>query len=665
MEILITYGHREEDLASLPIRDLALFVLEREGKPINTEVSISFVNDTAMAELNERFRGMEGPTDVLSFECDNIDDDITAADGPSCPVYELGDIIIAPDVAARQSTEFGNSFEQEVSLLIVHGLLHLCGYDHIVDEEAEVIVVGSGAAGINAAIRLGQAGYQVLVLERNMELNGNSKHSSVFSNMGGHKAAEERKFAYPEYPYDVDRILEYVMSCQQQTGDPDLMRAMLVEGPKCIDWMNEKAGAKWVPMNPSPAGAGMLEWEGMSTPTNGINVNLIPLQLLTEQAQKDGAEVRANSNVDTLVFDGEAVVGVKVTDEEGEKFIHATNCVILCAGGMEVNRAMMAKYSATTLQGIANIATPPNGTGECIRMGQGVGADLAGYDSTGAFDGGVWWRDYDEFDTEMDCHINKDGNQVVRQPWLRINRDGNRVPYIGTSARVYPYVNDASPSSEGLCETAAIEMSQPGGKTYCIFDSKYEQLMLDNYFGQVICRKGKILADDDPFYDRVPEYLRDWHTGFNDMVEAGVIRKCDTIEELEAALGLRDGVLVDNVEKWNAACAAGEDYAATYKYPKEWLLALDEPPYYGAIVGGHVFGSKCGLKVNPDMQVISTEGAPIPGLYAAWHTAGGSAGEGNPAGKPLTGVFADLGLAFVGGYMAAGGVMKKDGRADA
>lgn len=145
MEILITYGHREEDLASLPIRDLALFVLEREGKPINTEVSISFVDDTAMAELNDRFRGMEGPTDVLSFECDNIDDDITAADGPSCPVYELGDIIVAPDVAARQSTEFGNSFEQEVSLLIVHGLLHLCGYDHIVDEEAEVMEAASAS----------------------------------------------------------------------------------------------------------------------------------------------------------------------------------------------------------------------------------------------------------------------------------------------------------------------------------------------------------------------------------------------------------------------------------------------------------------------------------------------------------------------------------------
>ena len=139
MEILITYGHREEDLASLPIRDLALFVLEREGKPINTEVSISFVDDTAMAELNERFRGMEGPTDVLSFECDGVDDDLSAMTLAEDPVYELCDVVIAPDVASRQTREFGTTFEEEISLLLVHGLLHLCGYDHIVDEEAEVM----------------------------------------------------------------------------------------------------------------------------------------------------------------------------------------------------------------------------------------------------------------------------------------------------------------------------------------------------------------------------------------------------------------------------------------------------------------------------------------------------------------------------------------------
>ena len=529
------------------------------------------------------------------------------------------------------------------------------------DEEREIVVVGSGAAGVNASIRLAQAGYDVLMVERNISTGGNSQCSSMFSNFGGHRLAEEAQWAYPSYPYDVDNIVEFMLDCQQMTGDPELMRAMAVEGPKCIDWMIDHADAKWVASNPTPGGTGLLQWDGMKTETNGINVNYIPLQILVQKAQDDGAEVRTSCNVETLVYDGEGVCGVKVKQDDGEKFIHATRGVILCAGGMEVNRAMMAKYSATCLKGIASIATPPNGTGECIRMGMGVGADLAGFDSTGAFDGGVWWRDYDEFDTQMECHINKDGNQVVRQPWLRINKLGERVPYISTTGRSYPYTTDADPSSAALCDTAGIEMGQPDGKTYCVFDSKYEQLMLDNYFGQIICRKATIVADDDPYIDRVPLDLRDWHTGFQQMIDAGAIKKCDTVEELESALGLGEGVLTGAVEKWNAACEAGEDYAASYKYPAEWLLALDEPPFYGAAIGGHVFGSKCGLHVTPSMQVVNTDGKVIPGLYAAWHTAGGSAGEGNAAGKPLTGMFADVGLAFVGGYMAAGGILAEDG----
>ena len=127
----------------------------------------------------------------------------------------------------------------------------------------------------------------------------------------------------------------------------------------------------------------------MSTEMNGINVNLILFQLLAEKATEEGAEIRTDANVATLVYDGSKVVGVKVLVGETETYIKANRAVVLTAGGMEVNRAMMAKYSATCLNGIANIATPPNGTDECIRMAQGVGADLSGYDSTGAFDGGV------------------------------------------------------------------------------------------------------------------------------------------------------------------------------------------------------------------------------------------------------------------------------------
>lgn len=138
MEILIDYRYREEDLVGLPIDSLCCFVLEREEKPENAEVSVSFVDDEEIAQLNEEYRGKVGPTDVLSFECDNLEDEMSGF-GLEEDIYELGDIVIAVDVAERQTREFGTSFEEEITLLLVHGLLHLCGYDHIEDDEAEIM----------------------------------------------------------------------------------------------------------------------------------------------------------------------------------------------------------------------------------------------------------------------------------------------------------------------------------------------------------------------------------------------------------------------------------------------------------------------------------------------------------------------------------------------
>lgn len=134
MDILISYRYREDDLAPLPLEELTRFVLESERRPDATEVSVSFVDDAVIAELNEKYRGKQGPTDVLSFECDNLEDGFPEGEGAQG--YLLGDIVIAPDVAARQAAEYGHGFLEEVDLLVVHGVLHLCGYDHIDDEEA-------------------------------------------------------------------------------------------------------------------------------------------------------------------------------------------------------------------------------------------------------------------------------------------------------------------------------------------------------------------------------------------------------------------------------------------------------------------------------------------------------------------------------------------------
>ncbi len=139
MEALIDARYRAEDIEPLPLEELVDFVLHQVGKPENTEVSLSFVDDDEIAQLNEQYRGKQGPTDVLSFECDNdpLPEEAFAAEEE--PVYELGDIVIAVDVAERQTAIYGTSFEREITILTIHGLLHLCGYDHVRDEDAAIM----------------------------------------------------------------------------------------------------------------------------------------------------------------------------------------------------------------------------------------------------------------------------------------------------------------------------------------------------------------------------------------------------------------------------------------------------------------------------------------------------------------------------------------------
>ena len=141
MQIDINHDYRDDMTQELPLEQLAAFVLSQEGRSETTEVSITFVDDETIAQMNEEYRGKVGPTDVLSFECDGVDGDEDFAEAvvEAGDVMLLGDIVISVDTAERQCSEFGTTFAQEVEILTIHGLLHLCGYDHIEDDEATVM----------------------------------------------------------------------------------------------------------------------------------------------------------------------------------------------------------------------------------------------------------------------------------------------------------------------------------------------------------------------------------------------------------------------------------------------------------------------------------------------------------------------------------------------
>jgi probable rRNA maturation factor len=127
---------------------LAEAVLGEEGLSGDAELSVLFVDERSISELNSRFLGKEGPTDVLAFPIDEEPIESgrspdAGGTGPGMPSEPedvpvlLGDIVICPAVAYRNAPEHAGSYDDEVALLVVHGLLHLMGMDHQEDEEAE------------------------------------------------------------------------------------------------------------------------------------------------------------------------------------------------------------------------------------------------------------------------------------------------------------------------------------------------------------------------------------------------------------------------------------------------------------------------------------------------------------------------------------------------
>ncbi|MBQ6395844.1 MAG: rRNA maturation RNase YbeY [Atopobiaceae bacterium] len=115
--------------------DVIAGVLEHEEVDRDCSISLTYVDDEEIRRLNREWRGVDAPTDVLSFECDSPDD----PDLPEGIPVELGDIVIAPAFVSRQSSSFGTTFADEERLMLVHATLHLLGYDHMEDEDAPLM----------------------------------------------------------------------------------------------------------------------------------------------------------------------------------------------------------------------------------------------------------------------------------------------------------------------------------------------------------------------------------------------------------------------------------------------------------------------------------------------------------------------------------------------
>lgn len=144
-------GYDEQDVVRVEVPRwvrLAQLVLRSERVDPDAELGLIFVDEATIADLNQRFLDVSGPTDVLAFP---LDDELPTAGrdpdeggrGPGStsdaaePPIILGDVVVCPSVAQRQADATGTALDAELALLVVHGVLHLLEYDHAEPADAE------------------------------------------------------------------------------------------------------------------------------------------------------------------------------------------------------------------------------------------------------------------------------------------------------------------------------------------------------------------------------------------------------------------------------------------------------------------------------------------------------------------------------------------------
>ena len=122
------------------IKKVVSKVLEEEKVLPEVDVYITLTNNEEIHKINKEYRDVDRPTDVLSFPMYERDEIASLKNDTDDEIEKiLGDIIVSVEKVKEQAEEYGHSFERELAYLVTHGMLHLLGYDHIIEEEKAVM----------------------------------------------------------------------------------------------------------------------------------------------------------------------------------------------------------------------------------------------------------------------------------------------------------------------------------------------------------------------------------------------------------------------------------------------------------------------------------------------------------------------------------------------
>ncbi|MEL7649954.1 MAG: FAD-dependent oxidoreductase [Sedimentibacter sp.] len=435
--------------------------------------------------------------------------------------------------------------------------------------DTEVVVVGSGAAGLSASIEARQQGLNVILLEKNGFTGGTTNSAEGYGGLNSNYGESQG------INYDIREVFFAAQNFHHWTTDQDIIMKLYENSGEGANWL-ESLGVEFEGIVPN----GNNKFDTWHL-YKGTGTQFV--KTMTDKAKELGVEILLETRGKELVMKDGKVAGIKAIKKDGSTLVINAPVVILATGGYAGNPEMIEEYAKVDADAIYD-------TGVAGRTGDGIKMALTAGASDKRLKGSLM-----NFGASMRVYgVYEPINILGWLPVLKVNQEGNR--FVDESMIIKDWgTNGNAQRQQGI--------------VYHIITKKNFDNFIENGFPGY-------WPEIPNLYDEIDEALKE-HPDY--------VFVADSIDELAQKINIDKTQLHSTIDKYNSYGETGVDL--DYGKDAEFLYPVEEGPYYAFKFEVGIFATTDGLEVTPNAQVLDKDGNIIPGLYAGGSDAGGLNGE--------------------------------------
>lgn len=423
--------------------------------------------------------------------------------------------------------------------------------------ETDVVIIGTGGAGMSAAIEAKKGGASVIIVEKMPLIGGNTIKAT-----GGMNASESHIQKERGGVYTNEEFYKYTFEGGHEKADPELLKYFVENSASAIKWLDD-LGVNFTYVEGATVGRGHQV-------NNGGPVGVELVRVLGEQLKTNNIEPMMETTATEIIIENSKAAGIKAKGKSGNNITIKAKAVILATGGFGYNEELYTKYRPE-LKGFVT-TNHPGATGDGIVMAEAVGADLT-----------------DIGEIQIHPTVEQETSELITEG---LRTDGGIL--INTSGK--RFFNETSTRDK----VSQAILKQEGSFAYLVID------------------KG----------------VRDIRSVVDTYVQRGFMKEFATVEEMAGYMKVDAATLKKTIEDWNAIVAAKKD--PEFNREAGFDRDLSHAPYYVVKIAPGVHHTMGGVKINTKAQVISKDGNPITGLFAAGEVTGGIHGGNRIGGNAVT-----------------------------